>query len=309
MARRFKALVSHRRPNRPLRKLAWILGILGPGSSHAQAPPATDIWVFRLLREGSAVDVTSGIRVTDRQGYDNQPSFLPGGRFLLFTSIDETGQADIHRFDLEGGVAQPLTRTAPESEYSATLLPSGGRISVVRVEADSTQRLWSFDLEGGTPELVLADIQPVGYHAWIDRERVALFVLGSPATLQIASIRTGQSEVVARDIGRSVHRVPAEEAVSFVQWDEHQGGSIVALDPSTGRTRILAPLLEGNEFYAWTPSGVLLMGQGSKLFRFFPGRSQDWEELADLGSAGVRGISRIAVSPEGDQIAVVGVRG
>ncbi|MGW8266738.1 MAG: TolB family protein [Longimicrobiales bacterium] len=309
MTRHCEVLPSYERPNRALWRLVLLLGILGAGPSHAQTPPGTDIWVFRVDQGGSAVDVASGVRATERPGYDNQPGFLPGGRFLLFTSIDESGQADIHRFDLHAGIAQPLTRTAPESEYSATLMPSGDRISVVRVEADSAQRLWSFDLDGGTPEVLLEDIRPVGYHAWIDGERLALFVLGSPATLQVASARTGRSEVVSRDIGRSLHKVPGKEAVSFVQWGENQGGSIVELDPSSGGTRVLAPLLDGNEFYAWTPSGTLVMGQGSKLFRFTPGSSQAWEELADLEPAGVRGISRIAVSPEGDRIAVVGVGG
>jgi hypothetical protein len=309
MTHRFRVYFRHRRSDRALWELALLLGILGPGTSYAQAPPGTDIWVFRLTNGGSVVDVASGVRATDREGYDNQPSFLPGGQFLLFTSIDEEGQADIHRSDLQDGTTEPLTRTAPESEYSATLMPSGKRISVIRVEADSTQRLWSFDLEGGSPELVLEEIRPVGYHAWIDQDRLALFVLGSPATLQVASVRTGQAEVVARNVGRSLHKMPTGETVSFVQWGESQEGSILELDPSTGRTRLLAPLLDGNEFYAWTPSGALVMGQGSKLFRFTPGSSQAWEEIADLGSAGVKGISRIAICPEGDRIAVVGVGG
>lgn len=296
-------------PGRPLGILALVLGALSPGSATAQAPAGTDIWVFPLAEGGSAVAVASGIRVTEREGYDNQPSFLPGGRFLLFTSIDERGEADIHRFDLLNGTGESLTRTTPESEYSATLMPSGDRISVIRVEADSTQRLWSFDLEGGDPRLLLEEIRPVGYHAWIGGDRLALFVLGSPATLQLASVETGTGEVVAQDIGRSLHRVPSQKAVSFVQWGEDGKGTIMELAPSSGDTRILAPLLEGNEFYAWTPSGILIMGQGSKLYRFLPGRSRAWEELADLEPAGVGGISRIAISPEGDRIAVVGVGG
>jgi hypothetical protein len=297
------------RSPRPALAALILLGMMGQGLAHAQNPPGTDIWIFQLQDGGSGLDVSTGIRATARPGYDNQPSFLPGGRFLLFTSIDEAGQADIHRFDLEKGTVDALTRTSPESEYSATLMPSGDRISVIRVEADSTQRLWSFDLSGGGPTLVLREIQPVGYHAWIDHDRLALFVLGSPATLQIASVQSGRAQVAARDIGRSLHPVPGRSAVSFVQWEEGQRGAITELDAETGETEVLAPLLEGNEFFAWTPGGTLLMGQGSKLFLWAPGRSQEWEELADLAPAGVAGISRIAVSPEGDRIAVVGVGG
>jgi hypothetical protein len=282
--------------------LGWAASV-----SLAQAPPGTDIWIFDYSPEG--LEIASGIQATGRPGYDNQPHFLPGGRVLLFTSIDETGQADIHRFHIQERTTDPLTSTAPESEYSATLMPSGDRISVIRVEADSTQRLWSFDMSGDGPQILLHDLQPVGYHAWITEDRLALFILGSPATLQIASVRTGRSTVAARDIGRSLYRVPGKQTVSFVQWNAERQGLITELDPQTGQTEVLAPLLDGNEFYAWTPDGALVMGQGSKLFRFVPGRSTDWEMIADLSAAGVRGLSRVAVSPEGDRVAVVGVEG
>ncbi len=271
-----------------------------------QTPPGPDIWVFPLLAESSGVDVGGGTRATERPGYDNQPHFLPGGRYLLYTSIDALGQADIFRFDLRNRRNEALTRTAPESEYSATLLPSGDGISVIRVEADSVQRLWRFNLDGAGPTLLVPDVQPAGYHAWIDADRLALFVLGRPATLQIAAPGPGPGTVFATNIGRSLHRIPGRGTVSFVQWMEGGTGEIRELDPGTGTVRPLAPLLEGNEFYAWTPEGFLLAGRGSMLFRWNPEGAGEWVEWGDLSSAGVSGISRIAVSPEGDRIAVVG---
>ena len=275
----------------------------------AQSPPGTDIWVFNLTGDGTAVEISSGVRVTNRPGYDNQPHLLPGGRILLFTSIDESGHADILQYDLESGKISHLTETDPESEYSATIMPSQDRVSVIRVEADSAQRLWSFDLSGRNPVVLLPGIAPVGYHAWINDDRLALFVLGSPATLQIASLSGGTGEIMAHHIGRSLHRIPASGRVSFVQWEEGGRGTITELDPDTGETRGLAPLLAGNEYFAWTPSGALVMGLGSKLFRQIPGSHGSWTELAELAPAGVDGISRISISPEGDRIAVVGVGG
>ena len=41
---------------------------------------------------------------------------------------------------------------------------------------------------------MLADVKPVGYHAWADDHTLALFVLGQPATLQLADTRTGKAE-------------------------------------------------------------------------------------------------------------------
>ena len=42
-------------------------------------PPSTDIYLFELSRGANGRVVGRSTRVTDRQGYDNQPSFVPGG--------------------------------------------------------------------------------------------------------------------------------------------------------------------------------------------------------------------------------------
>jgi len=291
--------------NRISAALILLVGSFIPATLQGQAPAGTEIWAFRISGEAPTIDVGSAVRVTERQGYDNQPHFPPGQRLILYTAIDSLGQADIWSFDLRSGDRRNVTRTAPESEYSATVMPSLSRFSAIRVEADSTQRLWSFESGGTNPEVILHDIAPVGYHAWLNEDTLALFVLGQPATLQIASVTQGTAETVADNIGRSLHRIPGRSTFSFVQLDQAGAGRIMEYAPATGEVTFVAPLLEGNEFYAWTPAGVILMGQGSTLFRWTPGDSDAWEEVMDLEDAGILGISRIALSPEGSWIAVV----
>ena len=60
-------------------------------------------------------------------------------------------------------------------------------------------------------------MKPVGYHAWVEPDHLAMFILGQPATLQVGRVATGKADVVARDIGRSLHRIPGTRLVSFVQ--------------------------------------------------------------------------------------------
>src|SRR5437899_9494457 len=150
----------------------------------AAAPPATDIYVASLRVVDGRVSVGAPLNVTARPGYDNQPYFLPDCRAFLYTSIRADSQADIYRYDLGPATSVRLTTTR-ESEYSPTPLPDGTGFSTVRVEADSTQRLWAFDLDGSRPRLVLDSIKPVGYHAWADGHALVLFVLGSPSRLQV----------------------------------------------------------------------------------------------------------------------------
>jgi WD40 repeat protein len=270
------------------------------------APPGTDIFLADLQTLGSRVEVGAPVNVTHRPGYDNQPFFLPQGGGFLYTAVVD-GQSDIFRHDLATGRRTRITAT-PESEYSPTPLPDGSGFSAVRVEADSTQRLWRFDWDGSHPALVLPGVKPVGYHAWggSNVHSVALFVLGQPATLQIADTRSGTATPAARDIGRGLQRVPGRPAViSFVQKGADSSWSVAEIDLSTRQVRVLVPTLKGVDLYAWTPDGLLLMAQGTKLYQWNPARSADWAEVADFASAGLRNITRLAVSPGGDHLALV----
>jgi hypothetical protein len=160
------------------------------------APPDTEIFLAPFAP--GANPVGRPVNITNNRGYDNQPAFTPDGAGILFTSVRGGGtQTDIYRYDVQSGALAQVTRT-PESEYSPTVTPDGAHISVIRVEADGTQRLWRFTLEGGAPELVLPGIKPVGYHAWADGRTLALFVLGSPASLQLARRRIGRHRRGAR---------------------------------------------------------------------------------------------------------------
>ena len=292
------------------RSASTLLGFVLAGASlAAQAPPSTDVYLAELRARGprDRVEITAPVNVTHRTGYDNQPFFTPDGRGFLYTSVTD-GQADIWRYDIAAGRSVPVT-TTPESEYSATPLPDGSGFSVVRVEADSTQRLWRFDWDGGHPALVLAGVKPVGYHAWGDGQTLALFVLGQPATLQVADLRTGTATPVAKDIGRGVQRIPGVDppAISFVQKGTPPDSAwvVAQLDLATRRIRTLVRTLPGVDQYAWTPGGVLLMAKGAKLYQWSPSRGPEWEEIADFSALGIDSITRLAVSRRGDRLALV----
>jgi len=247
----------------------WILLFAVQAASATPAgPPATDIYLADLRVAQGRASVGVPVNVTARPGYDNQPFFLPDGRAFLYTSIREDSQADIYRYDIDQKSSVRLTTTR-ESEYSPTPLPDGSGFSAVRVEADSTQRLWAFDLAGSRPRVVLDSIKPVGYHAWGDAHTLILFVLGSPPTLQIADagFPTARGEVFAKDIGRSLQRIPGRASVSFVQRDSIAGPTLEELDIYRRRVRELAKVPPGAEFFAWTPDGIVLTASGTTLYQ------------------------------------------
>lgn len=267
--------------------------------------PGTDLFLVPLSIVDGYPSAGTPRNVTRRPGYDNQPSFTADGRAVLFTANHGDGHTDIYRFDLAGGKTTAARATQPESEYSAMMTRDGKAMTVIRVEADSTQRLWRLALDGGLDAPMFNDIKPVGYYAQADDSTWALFVLGSPATLQVAHFGRAGSTTVARNIGRSLHRIPNSSRVSYVQKGARgEPWHVMSLDPATGKSDTLVTTLPRSEDLAWADGRTLLSASGSKLYAWRTGDS-DWKEIADFTSAGLASITRLAVSPDGRMLVMV----
>ena len=282
--------------------LALIMSAGGLGVG-AQVP-SSDVFLAPLMRRGDSLVVGPAENVTRRAGYDNQPSFTPDARAVLYTAIGADGQSDIWRYDIKSRRAVRVTAT-PESEYSATVMPGGRRFSVIRVERDSTQRLWSFALDGSDPRLVLTALQPVGYHVWLGPDRLATYVLGTPSTLHVID-RDGSNDVVrARDIGRALQRIPGQRWYSFARRDDAKELWIVAQPFEGGPIAPLVPAPTDNEYHTWTPAGVLLSATEGAIVRWNSHTGDDAEWITVATIPGVKNISRLAVSPDGRWLAFV----
>ncbi len=289
-------------------------GVAGETAAPAFVLPRdADILIADVTWDASGTpSVGAPVNLTQRPDYDNQPHFVPDGSGLWYTANDpQSGQSDIWRYDFATSRVTRVTQSAPESEYSATPLLDGSGISTIRVEADSTQRLWRFDHDGAGASVVLEDVAPVGYHAWVDDYTVVMFVLGSPATLQRGDVRTGRAEILASNIGRSIQRIPNSSDISFPQQHEDGTSTIMRLPGDGGAAEPIIDGLEGSQDHAWGPNRTLLQASGGVLYaarpadgRTIPTPDVTWEPVADFTEYGIT-MSRLAVSPDGSQIAIV----
>lgn len=284
-----------------------------PSPNATAAPPASDIYIVDIQKHHhfktreDILKFGTPKKITDVVGYNNQPFFMPDGQTILYTS-QRNKQTDIYAYDIRSGQTRQITAT-PESEYSPTLMPDGKNISVVRVESDGkTQRLWKFPLAGGAPSLIAEEIKGVGYHLWIDDHTLALFIVGGSGKanyLETYDLRTSKSDFITENPGRVLRRVPNRNQFSFVRKTSPEHWEVRAFDL---RTRTSSPLIEtltGSEDYAWLPDGKLLMGKESKLFIVTPLSGEKWTQADDFAVPGLQGVSRIAVSPKGDRLAMV----
>jgi Tol biopolymer transport system component len=295
---------------RALLLIVCVASLLQPPGQPA-GPPGTEIYLLQLTGGLASMKNAKPTPVSVAPGYDNQPYFSPDGAKILFAANRDGKQIDVFVFERASNRITQLTQT-PENENSPTYLPDGigdaGGFSVVRSEMDKTQRLWRFDAQGRNPQLVLTDVKPVGYHAWIDAGSLALFVLGPPATLQIASVSNGKAETAAEGIGRSLHRIPSTRLVSFVQRDASGDFWVKQIDPATKKIDVVVKGIAGSgtdRDLTWMPDGkTILMSSGTKVFAWTRGDAE-WMEVFDAAAQGLGTVSRLAVSPKGDLIAMV----
>ena len=302
------ALIARSRA--PLLTLAFSIASLPWSTLRAQAgapravpPRSADVFLVPLSMATGALKVGVPANLTRRDGYDNQAAFALSSRELFYTSNRGDEQTDIYRYDFNTGLASPARLTKPESEYSAFPIDSGKALAVIRVEADSSQRLWRMPLDASEPTVLFPDLKPVGYFAQADDSMWVMFVLGTPSTLHVATRGRPGSTVVARNVGRSIHRIPGTTHVSFVQKSA-DAWVIMELDPLSRRIDTLTTTLPRAEDLAWVDGSTVVMGQGTKLFTWRRG-SIGWTEIADFAFAQLAGITRLAVSPNKQWLALV----
>lgn len=271
------------------------------------AQGGTDLWIGTLGGGGSALSLGSLLNVTQRAGYDNQPQFTPDGRSLLYTRIERDGRADTWRVSVDGRSNTQVTRTVRPQEYSPTPMPDELGFSAIVVEADSTQRLWAYDWNGVPQRVIVPALKPVGYHVWVGRSDIGGFVLSQPTprdanALVLMNPETERVDTLARGIGRAFARVPGRDAFTFVHF--HGDTAVLGeVDVRTRTVRRLVALPQGAEYHVWLPDGSALISGNGVLHRWHEGRL---ETFVDLRARGIRDVSRLALSPDGRTLAIVG---
>lgn len=274
----------------------------------AQAPSGTEIWLLDMSVSADKFTFQNAMNITSRDGYDNQPSFTPAGDAVLYTSIREDNQADIYRYDIVSKNTSRITRTTT-SEYSPMVMPGGKSISVVMVEKDSAQRMWKFPIDGGEPAVLFPSIDSIGYYAWFSRKSAAMFILTKPFTLQLAHASKSGTQLLGRNIGRSIHsiRKGSRDLIIYVYTPVNETSKYIVACDEKGKHDYLSPVktLDGSEDIAVIDNRVIIMASGSKLYKYELWKDSIWHEIADLSPFGIENITRLAISADKKRIALV----
>lgn len=283
------------------KQFSFILATIFTTNLFAQLPN-TDLWLMDIKTINDSIYIENPVNITNRPGYDNQPSFSGDGKTILFTSIRDEKQSDIYSYDLKTKEITQITKTET-SEYSPLFAPDGQSISVVMVEPDSTQRLWKFPKTGGKATLIMDKIDSVGYYCWIDNLTAAVWLIDKPNKLFRCDIGSQKCTFIDDSIGRSIHPVTFGKIKKLF----YSKGENIYSDNSKSKVIETIKIGEGEDF-CFYKSNQLLMGNGSKLYsRIFVtvGKDGPWKHVGDLSSSGIKKIMRLAVSPDGKKLVIV----
>lgn len=292
--------------------LAALAAGVAPGvaqSDEASGLPATDIYLAALswTAEGQPV-VGQFENATRNPGYDNQPWFAADGRSILYTREALTGGTDIWRLDLDSGALTPVLVTPASSEFSPQTPFEDQRVTVVRQDGAGAQRIFVFDPDSPSYG-PLYDIAGLGYYAHSPaNDMLVAFVLGAPPTLEIQPLPDGPRRRLVSDAGRSLSPSP-EGGVLFVSRGENGGFwmSRVAGPDAEPEAAFALPGRSQDIALSATPAGgTLFWSVSDDILHVRSDAAEDgWRPLVDLGAAGLRDATRVAVSVELGLVAVV----
>ena len=285
-------------------KKVYLSFCFGLVSNFSLAQAGSEIFLFDLSVKKDKVSISNPVNITNHKGYDNQPFFHPDKPILYYSSFNDDSRADIRSYDYKTKKTISITET-PEKEYSPTVTLDKQSLSCIIQRDNGAQDLAKYPIDGGEPTVIIDNLT-VGYHVWADNSHVGLFVLGTPNTLHYVLLPMKRDTVIAQNIGRSLHKVPGESAISFIQKISDNEWRIKKLNTQTMKISDVGVTVTGHEDLAWLSDGKILMSDGPKLFFMQPTKAPGWNEVkVASGSEVLKGVTRLAVSQDGKKLAVV----
>jgi hypothetical protein len=279
----------------------WLFSLCFSINLFAQIPE-TDIWLFKIIKKENNLLLTQPLNITNRIGYDNQPTFTEDGKSILYVSIDSTKQADVYQYNISKKTKTNLTNS-DVSEYSPTLMPDYSGFSCVVVEKDSTQRIWNFNHFGKFLNIVHENTDSVGYHTWLNKDTLLYYKLTNPHSLRALDVKTNNDIWIANNPSRAFKKINnSSKFIYAIKQD------------STTEFRIYNPILKESIFYClsntitedfiWHPEFGLIRSENSNLCRFNE-QNQKWETLFSFSNFGIQKITRFVFDLKSKQIAIV----
>jgi ketosteroid isomerase-like protein len=271
----------------------------------------TEVWVGTLDTSGGGFKISDLKNISNHPGYDNQPAFFSDGTRLVFTAesadVEDTGHS-VHPiiYDLTSGTSMSIPDALGFSPTPATpktlmLLRDG--------------RVYLHDIATGREIGMLTNTKDAGYFSRFDDRTYVLFMNDKERRIVIYDAQTKALETMARGAITPLYRVPGARAVTFVAEEPFPVPETNAparklvlhrfdVDQKLMTTLATIPFVTGGH-HVWTSHGTILIASGKTIYEWSPANPDEWKPVYVSDHPDLQGITRIALSPRGDRIALV----
>lgn len=279
----------------------WLVFLMA-ANVFGQNPPESSVFLFDVHWEQRDISFNNGRNISQNKGYNNQPSFYDDNQLMY--ARDRDGQTDIALYDNAKDSTVFLSETPSGSEFSPTRIPDSPDVAAVRLDEDGTQQLYIYS---GNDSNRLLSPAKVGYFDFYSDEQIlAAVVTPSGMNLHFMDLKTQKDSMIITNVGRGVRKIPNSEFMSYTLVNETGGLDIYMLDVGENMTSyFICTLPIGIQDYVWLNKTEILIGSRNQLFIYDTMGEAEWVKAATLETDGLQQITRLAVSPSGNKIAIV----
>lgn len=265
----------------------------------------TDILLFTAI-PGSKRLYTQPENITNRKGYNNQPSFSADSKQILFSSILDEKQSEIWSYTIATKVKKQLTTTV-ESEFSPTFIQGGKAISAIRVDRDSSQHLYKYDVQNMIKPVMIPKTDSIGYSCWVNDKLVYMFMVGESNSLQSLNVGTESRTIIWNEPGRCIKVNPINKLVYFVDKSDSIAWKLTSINPENQKPSQVAIMPKGVEDFAFFSDGTMVTFASGQLVKL-DFAEKKWIPMGEKALPTKRDCFRITISPDDKYIAIVAKR-
>lgn len=263
--------------------------------------PDSDLFLFELDAKKNGV-IKSSKNITNRVGYDNQPSFSLNQKLIYYTVIKEDKQADVYSYKIGSSKIKQLTKTA-ESEYSPMEMEFQKMMGTVSVLKDSSQIIRFYDLKTfSVVPTQLDKIDSVGYYTFLNSDTVIYYKLTESHSLRFHSLSTEEDKFLANNPSRTFKPISRSQIIYGIK--DSTITNYFVYDFILRKASLYASINAVCEDIIWHPSKGLCVSNGTKILNY-NSKEQKWIDFYDLSSYGVKKITRFNFSNSGKYLVLV----
>lgn len=261
----------------------------------------TEIILLQMSIKDTSIALSNPVNISMNKGYDNQPYFTEDGKSLIYTSKRDSLPTEIYEYNIQTKKTKRLTQNS-ENEYSPKLEGYDQKLTVVK---GAEQRLIKYKDDYSTEDTILVLKDSIGYYEQLSSGVYIVYTLSKPHSLNIVdTTKLGEIEMLTERPGKTFYKYNDKGFLYVEKGKTANEPNQIKWYLKAGKIYNVGPLPEGNEFFCIHENYVYAVWD-NKLWECNLMEDRMWHQKSDLSKFNFEQISRIAINPHKNLLALV----